>query len=107
MNLAGAFVPLVGGDWGEEPGSRDGPADGDRDGVQFERTDHTSVTSPAQLTSRPSGMPPGARSIAGVSGWAGVVCAVQDGAKYRPDAARILDFPYAVEYLGAVAWASF
>jgi hypothetical protein len=115
LYVDGAMVPLVGGAWGEvktlaigtvEPqpvGGRPRRAQEvrTRDLSYFSRmTDHETFTRLALVETQRRG-----------TETAGVVCAVSDGAlwiqacidHHRPDAVRILDWPHAVEYLGAAA----
>jgi hypothetical protein len=112
VTVDGAMVPLVGGEWGEVKTLTVGTvavgADGEpraRDLSYFSRrADHATFARLAQVETHARGTEA-----------AGAVVGVVDGAAWcqdfldhhRPDAARVLDFPHAVGYLGAAAAAAF
>jgi hypothetical protein len=115
LSVDGAMVPLVGGAWAEartlaigtvqarKPGQHVRPQQAveTTDLSYFSRmTDHETFTRLALVETQRRG-----------TETAGTVCALFDGAlwiqtfldHHRPDAVRILDWPHAVGYLGAVA----
>jgi hypothetical protein len=112
LSVDGAMVPLVGGQWGEVKTLVTGAVEQrpDKDGHLQPHTGALSYFSrlaDAETFGRQATVETHRRG----TDTAGVVCGPADGAVWvqrfldlvRPDAVRILDFPHAVEHLGAVA----
>lgn len=111
LSVDGAMVPLVGGEWAEAKTLAVGTVTGTGDAVRATELSYFSRLTDADTF---GWLATGETHRRGTT-TARTVVAVVDGAAWcqsfidlhRPDAVRILDFPHALEHLGAVAQAVF